>query len=74
MTESVQLSRDVFARATLVRKLERSSMPCENCGNWRKAGPWLFRYGSQPDGLHTRVNWDLRLFCNKACRDAFYGG
>lgn len=69
-----QVSRDPFARTTTYRRILPSKTPCANCGKWRKmARNWLFCYGVEPDGLGTKVSWDTKLFCNKACRDAFYG-
>lgn len=70
----IQVARDSFARTTTYRKVEPSPVSCAQCGNWRKnARNRLYRYGVEPDGLGTSVSWDTKLFCNKACRDAFYG-
>jgi len=74
------LSRDAFARTTLLRAVVRplaSDQDCRWCGGVRRtprAGErFLFRYGTEPDAIRSRVDWHPGEFCSKACHDAYRG-
>jgi hypothetical protein len=65
----VQLSRDPFARTTLLRDTveESSREPCQWCGS----RPGRFQYGVEHDS--GRTYWDYRCFCCKSCWESFHG-
>jgi hypothetical protein len=72
------VSRDPFARTTLVRTIVRPLAPGQDCG-WcgnvrhaRRGGPSLFRYGTEPDAVRPRVHWHDGAFCSKPCHDAYH--
>lgn len=77
MATLTQVSRDPFARTTLMRQsISHSgitaSMKCAWCGNLNRYGG-LFMYGTEPDGVSTRINWHKGLFCSKGCHDCYHG-
>lgn len=74
------LSRDPFARTTLLRAVVRPlvfGQDCRWCGGVRRTSragePFLFRYGTEPDAIRSRVDWHTGEFCSKACHDAYHG-
>ena len=68
------LRRDPFARTTLVRIDHRpiGAETCGWCGGRRRRPAFLYRYGTQPDALHTRVSWHAGAFCSLACHDTYH--
>ena len=72
------VSRDSFARTTLMRTIVRPLTPgqdCRWCGNVRHArrgGSSLFRYGTESDAVRSRIHWRDGEFCSKSCHDAYY--
>lgn len=81
-----QVSRDPFARTTLMRQHVRvEDLPsrytvvgvvglppgCDECGNFNANGG-LFRYGTERDD-RAGPNWHKGLFCSKSCHDAYHG-
>ena len=72
------LARDPFARTTLVRALLpslASGETCAWCGSVRysRGGtPYLYRYGTEADAIHPRIQWHDGAFCSKSCHDAFH--
>jgi hypothetical protein len=70
---ATQISRDPFARTTLMREVVHTkSTTCSWCGNTRRNGT-LFRYGTEKDAIYSRINWHRGNFCNKECHDAYHG-
>ena len=74
-----QLARDPFARHTLVRETVRPLRPgqtCDFCGNVRKTPrmltPFLYRYGTEPDAIRSRIHWHSGAFCSRPCHDAYH--
>lgn len=73
------LSRDPFARASVVRR-EFNAGPTEGCA-WcgqRAARAYkrvirakLYEYGTFADD-QPNPTWDGRRFCSKTCRDTFH--
>lgn len=76
---NVQISRDPFARTTLVRRVVRlnPNMPpkcCFECGGLNSHLN-LFEYGTENDGLtasYIGPHWHKGLFCSKGCHDAYH--
>lgn len=60
----VSISRDPFARLTLVRECEDGPEGCAWCGQTRK-GKRLFRYGWEQDS--GQIHWHRRRFCSVGC-------
>lgn len=56
---TVTISRDPFARCETVRRLVRVDVECA-----RRA---RFQYGTERDGIGTRVSWSPVLVCGLAC-------
>ncbi|MEO8383046.1 MAG: hypothetical protein ABI779_25540 [Acidobacteriota bacterium] len=59
-----QIARDPFARHTLVREVVRPLHAHQTCGfcsgirvTPRSRDPFLYRYGTEPDAIRTRVSW-----------------
>ena len=71
-----QLSRDPFARETLIRRrVQIVGQDCKWCGKVHitKAGvKFLYEYGIERDGSSTAA-WENKLFCSKECRDSYRG-
>lgn len=65
--EPVELRRDPFARATLMRQLSGDSCTCEWCGS--RTG--RFNYWWEPDGFVLRAPTDLKGFCSVSCWSAY---
>ena len=68
----VQIARDPFARASLMRRVEKAYHGCAWCGQRRKNNK-LFQYGWETDswsGLGPR--WEPKMFCSKDCHDTYY--
>lgn len=66
-----QVSHDVFARFSLVRKTVDSSQGCAFCGQKRRGR--LFVYGILPDDrLSGRVDWDTHKFCSVSCYRSYH--
>jgi hypothetical protein len=65
----VQISRDPLSRVITVRRLisksERKS--CAWCGR-----PSRFLYGTEKDGLYSKILYDDRQFCSLICRNTYY--
>ena len=70
----VQISRDPFARTTLMRRKVVSHAGCSWCGSnrsWKGKTTWvLFQYSTETDGGRTHVH--KGLFCSKSCHDAYH--
>jgi len=70
------ISRDPFARTTLVRESVRCvhGETCNWCGNTRhrngKPTKFLFRYATQHDG--GRLSTHTGLFCSRSCHDTYH--
>lgn len=67
---ATQISRDPFARSTTMRR----TMPpradgCAWCGSLNRFGN-LYQYGTEQDGLRSRVDWHAGLYCSKPCHDS----
>ncbi len=76
------INRDPFARANLAREAVpmQQRCCCKWCGAHRKGdmflGPIcksLYRYGTRPDTIRSRINWHDGVFCSKGCHDAYHG-
>jgi hypothetical protein len=74
-----QMTRNPFARTTFVRERVRplrSHESCAFCGGVRttprRATPFLYRYGTEPDAIRSRVAWHGGAFCSKRCHDAYH--
>jgi hypothetical protein len=68
----VQINRDPFARASLVRRqTSRLISGCDWCGNWNGYGK-LFEYGTEPDSLRNDIFWHKGLFCSLQCHDTYH--
>lgn len=69
------ISRDPFARTELVREVTENKGECDWCGSRRRSPKGnilgLFRYGTEADGLYTRVNWASGHFCSIGCCRAY---
>jgi hypothetical protein len=68
LTEPIQLQRDPFARATLMRTAVPTTESCTWCGSTRRGGS-LFAYRWRPD---DRTSFDYYtygdpLFCSVDC-------
>lgn len=63
-----QISRDPFARTTLLREVVPTPKSCDFCGSKRKSGK-LFRYSVESDGGSR--NSIRGLFCSKSCMEAY---
>ena len=73
--EPVQISRDPFARTTLVRRKVTTGLnrTCDWCGQKRRKDV-LFEYGTERDGIslsYVGPHWHKGLFCSKGCHDAY---
>ena len=73
------ITRDPFARQTLVRATVRPlahGESCAWCGGIRTSRRFrsasLYRYGTERVALHPRVPWHDGLFCSKSCHDAYH--
>jgi hypothetical protein len=69
----IQLTRDPFARTTLVRELSDNVCVCAWCGSARVVRGKVqlaFRYGTESD--NGRVSWHRGAFCGKSCHDAYH--
>jgi hypothetical protein len=73
------ISRDPFARHTLVRITIcplASGETCSWCGSVRRSRrgrtPFLYRYGTEPDAIRSRIAWHDGAFCSKSCHDAYH--
>ncbi len=58
----VTVSRDPFARCEVVRRVVRVDVECAGCT--RRA---RFQYGTEADGIRTRVHWSPVLVCGLSC-------
>ena len=58
----VTVSRDPFARCEVVRRTVKTNLECPGCT--RRA---RFQYGTEFDGITTRVHWSPVLVCGLAC-------
>ena len=71
-----QISRDPFARTTLMRRSVRSAVTnCDWCGEKRRDGV-LYQYGTENDGIsknYVGPHWHKGLFCSKQCHDDYHG-
>ena len=74
-----QVTRDPFARHTLVRVVVRlllAGQTCSWCGSVRTSRrchtPFLFRYATEPDAIRPRVAWHAGAFYSKPCHDAYH--
>jgi hypothetical protein len=74
-----QIARNPFARNTLVREIVRplrSHETCAFCGGVRttprRGAPFLYRYGTEPDAIRSRITWHDGTFCSKSCHDAYH--
>jgi hypothetical protein len=56
------VSRDPFARCETVRRVVRVDVECAGCA--RRA---RFQYGTEADGIRTRVSWSPVLVCSIQC-------
>jgi hypothetical protein len=70
---ATSVSRDPFARTTLVRRLVETSQSCSWCGQKRRGSGKLFEYGTERDGIYTRPAWHKGLFCGKSCHNDYHG-
>ena len=78
---TTQISRDPFARTTLVRRIYTDDLvgaKCDWCGNPRKGHKGylahLFQYGTENDGINQSYigpHWHKGLFCSKSCHDSY---
>lgn len=59
------LSHDPFTRQSVVR--ERAKGECTWCGT-----PAKYRYGTEDDGVYTRINWSKGQFCNLKCWHSYH--
>jgi len=59
---TVTISRDPFARSETVRRVVVTDHECAACT--RRA---RFQYGTEFDGIGTRVSWSPVLVCSLAC-------
>lgn len=73
------ISRDPFARTTLVREIIEplaSNQTCDFCGgvgtSRRRRIPLLYRFGTEHDAVHPRVAWHGGAFCSRSCHDAYH--
>jgi hypothetical protein len=68
--DKVQLRRDPFARATLMREKCGRHDTCTWCGNPAR---WIYYWES--DSLRTvpRFKEDARPFCSISCWETYYG-
>jgi hypothetical protein len=66
-----QISRDPFARTTLMRTTVTTSATCSWCGSTRRTGK-LFCYATERDGLRNTIKNHRGLFCSKSCHDAYH--
>ncbi len=73
------IARDPFARHTLVRITIRplaAGQTCSWCGGVRRSRgcrtAFLYRYGTAPDAIRSRVDWHHGTFCSKSCHDAYH--
>lgn len=69
---SVQISRDSFARESLMREVVgwAKHKGCSWCGNFNRHSK-LFRYGTERDD-RAGVSWHKGLFCCKGCHDTYH--
>ena len=70
-----QISRDPFARTTLVRDhipgyLLIRKQTCDWCGNLNGFGG-LFRYATDPDD-GGRLHWHDGEFCSLSCHNSYH--
>jgi hypothetical protein len=73
--EYAQISRDPFARETLVRRVSDHQIKCTECGNTRMHKgkvAYAFEYGTERDSISGGVNWHLGAFCSKSCHDSYH--
>lgn len=70
---TVQISRDPFARSSLVRQVDKTEgESCRWCGATVGLGvSRLFRYGTEHDA-RPNVDWENELFCGKSCHDSYH--
>ena len=73
--DPVQISRDPFARTTLVRRTVDCLVGCWWCGSHNRRRPdTLFEYGTERDGIsasYVGPHWHKGLFCSKSCHDSY---
>lgn len=69
----VSISRDPFAREEIVRETVETTSTCKWCGQHRRGGTKLFRYGIQPDSISGRINWIDGDFCSIGCMRNYHG-
>ena len=60
--KTVTVNRDPFARCEVVRRVIRVDVECAGCA--RRA---RFQYGTEADGIWTRVSWSPVLVCSIQC-------
>lgn len=63
MPRFTQVSRDPFARETLIRKSTSTSKTCDYCGQNHRGK--LYTYGSETDS--GRKTWAKGKFCSVQC-------
>jgi hypothetical protein len=68
-----QISRDPFARETLMRDSVKTFASCSFCGSTRRDSR-LYQYITQRDAVyvHAQDNVHKGLFCSKSCHDAYH--
>ncbi len=66
--EAVQINRDPFARASLMRSKNHGRDSCRWCDR-----PGRFNYGWEEDGLYTRPHYE-GPFCSVRCYRVFFSG
>lgn len=59
-TPIVTIARDPFVREDTVRR--KAQGECAWCGQ-----PAKWQYGNWRDGLATRPDWQIRVFCSRGC-------
>ena len=70
MRVPVQIRRDPFARASLMRRVAEYHNECDWCGNTEKRT--YFQYAWEDDGLLNRYPyWTDKAFCNVQCWEAY---
>lgn len=65
----VQIRRLPFCRADIVRQSQGEGQ-CHNCGRTECI---VYQYGTQSDGLTSRVHWLKHHFCGISCCEAYHG-
>ena len=66
------LSRDSFARTTLMKESIKTNETCSWCGSKRKDGK-LYRYFIEEDRINVRPQMAKGMFCCKSCFNSYNG-